>query len=227
VALRQLLDLYVCLRPVRWFKGVPSPVKDPEKVDMVIFRENTEDIYAGIEFEAGRPDAQEGSSTFLKQGLPEGVREDPLPGDSSIGLKPASKEGTERLVPRGDPVRDRQQAQERDDRPQGQHHEVHRGRVPQLGLRTWRSASSAVFTWEQWERQGAKGERLANAQMDAAKTARSSSRTPSPTSPAAGPDAPDEFDVIATMNLNGDYSRTRSRPRSAASASPPAATSTT
>ena len=79
VALRQLLDLYVCLRPVRWYKGVPSPVKHPEKVDMVIFRENTEDIYAGIEFEAGTEENKKFLELF-KQHFPEGVREDPLPG---------------------------------------------------------------------------------------------------------------------------------------------------
>ena len=77
VALRQMLDLYVCLRPVRWFKGVPSPVKHPEKVDMVIFRENTEDIYAGIEYAAGTPEAQK-VLDFFAQGVPEGVQEDPL-----------------------------------------------------------------------------------------------------------------------------------------------------
>ena len=77
VALRQMLDLYVCLRPVRWFKGVPSPVKHPEKVDMVIFRENTEDIYAGIEFEHGTEDNKKFLELF-KAGVPEGVRQDPL-----------------------------------------------------------------------------------------------------------------------------------------------------
>ena len=80
VALRQMLDLYVCLRPVRWFKGVPSPVKHPEKVDMVIFRENTEDIYAGIEFEAGTAENKKFLELF-KQALPQGVRQDPLSGD--------------------------------------------------------------------------------------------------------------------------------------------------
>ena len=77
VALRQLLDLYVCLRPVRWYKGVPSPVKHPEKVDMVIFRENTEDIYAGIEYAAGTPEAQKVLDFFARE-FPEGVQEDPL-----------------------------------------------------------------------------------------------------------------------------------------------------
>ena len=77
VALRQLLDLFVCLRPVRWYQGVPSPVKHPEKVDMVIFRENTEDIYAGIEYAAGSPEAQKVLDFFAKE-FPEGVQEDPL-----------------------------------------------------------------------------------------------------------------------------------------------------
>jgi isocitrate dehydrogenase len=96
VALRQLLDLYVCLRPVRWFKGVPSPVKSPEKVDMVIFRENTEDIYAGIEFEAGTPDAKKFLDLF-KQNFPKQFAKIRFPDSSGIGLKPASKEGTDRL----------------------------------------------------------------------------------------------------------------------------------
>src|SRR5712664_1250857 len=123
VALRQLLDLYVCLRPVRWYKGVPSPVKHPEKVDMVIFRENTEDIYAGIEFTAGSPEAQKVLDFFEKEfpkdfkkirfgsasaagewqrqlesiGAP---KRDVGPGDVEvgIGLKPISRLGTERLV---------------------------------------------------------------------------------------------------------------------------------
>ena len=96
VALRQLLDLYVCLRPVRWFKGVPSPVKTPEKVDMVIFRENTEDIYAGIEFEAGSTDSQEIPGLF-KQNFPKQYAKIRFPDSSGIGIKPVSREGTERL----------------------------------------------------------------------------------------------------------------------------------
>src|ERR1700685_4299050 len=96
VALRQMLDLYVCLRPVRWFKGVPSPVKYPEKVNMTIFRENTEDIYAGIEFEAGTPDAKKFLDLF-KQNFPKQFAKIRFPDSSGIGLKPASKEGTDRL----------------------------------------------------------------------------------------------------------------------------------
>jgi isocitrate dehydrogenase len=95
VALRQMLDLYVCLRPVRWFKGVPSPVKHPEKVDMVIFRENTEDIYAGIEWAADSPEAKK-VIAFLQNEM--GVKNIRFPATSGIGIKPVSSEGTERLI---------------------------------------------------------------------------------------------------------------------------------
>ncbi len=95
VALRQELDLYVCLRPVRWFKGVPTPVKAPEKVDMVIFRENSEDIYAGIEWAADSPQAKK-LIDFLQKEL--GVKKIRFPATSGIGIKPVSSEGTERLV---------------------------------------------------------------------------------------------------------------------------------
>src|SRR5580693_1627039 len=97
VALRQLLDLYVCLRPVRWFQGVPSPVKRPQDVDMVIFRENTEDIYAGIEFEAGS-DAAKKLLAFLEKEFPKDFRKIRFPGSTGVGIKPVSREGTERLV---------------------------------------------------------------------------------------------------------------------------------
>jgi isocitrate dehydrogenase len=95
VALRQLLDLYVCLRPVRYFKGVPSPVKRPEAVDMVIFRENTEDIYAGIEWAAGSPEAKK-LIDFLQKEM--GVKKIRFPATSGIGIKPVSSEGSERLI---------------------------------------------------------------------------------------------------------------------------------
>ena len=95
VALRQELDLYVCLRPVRWFKGVPSPVKEPHKTDMAIFRENSEDIYAGIEYEAESPNAKK-LINFLINEL--GVKKIRFPNTSGIGVKPVSREGTERLV---------------------------------------------------------------------------------------------------------------------------------
>ncbi|MCA1811586.1 MAG: NADP-dependent isocitrate dehydrogenase, partial [Halobacteriales archaeon] len=95
VALRQQLDLYVCLRPVRYFGGVPSPVKEPEKVDMVIFRENTEDIYAGIEFKAGSEDAKK-LLKFLREEM--GVKKIRFPDSSAFGIKPVSEEGSKRLV---------------------------------------------------------------------------------------------------------------------------------
>jgi isocitrate dehydrogenase len=97
VALRQMLDLYVCLRPVRYFGGVPSPVKHPERVDMVIFRENTEDIYAGVEWEAGSPEVKK-VIAFLQQEM--GVKKIRFPESSSIGIKPVSIEGSERLIRR-------------------------------------------------------------------------------------------------------------------------------
>ena len=97
VALRQMLDLYVCLRPVRWFKGVPSPVKHPEKVDMVIFRENTEDIYAGIEFEAGTAGQSQIPRAASARTSPSHYAKIRFPDSSGIGIKPVSKEGSERL----------------------------------------------------------------------------------------------------------------------------------
>ncbi|MEX0811542.1 MAG: NADP-dependent isocitrate dehydrogenase [Chitinophagales bacterium] len=97
VALRQQLDLYACVRPVRWFKGVPSPVKEPNKVDMVIFRENTEDIYAGIEFQKGTEDAKV-FADFLKDKFPERYSNVRFPKTAGYGIKPVSEEGTHRLV---------------------------------------------------------------------------------------------------------------------------------
>lgn len=97
VALRQELDLYACVRPVRWFKGVPSPVKEPHKTDMVIFRENTEDIYAGIEFQEGT-DENKKFLKLLEESFPKAYKKIRFPKSSGIGIKPVSKEGTERLV---------------------------------------------------------------------------------------------------------------------------------
>ncbi len=97
VALRQMLDLYACVRPVRWFKGVPSPVRDPSKVDMTIYRENTEDIYAGIEFQEGTDDAKK-FAALLKEHFPDRFKKIRFPATSGFGIKPVSKEGTERLV---------------------------------------------------------------------------------------------------------------------------------
>ncbi|MCO5297416.1 MAG: NADP-dependent isocitrate dehydrogenase [Fimbriimonadaceae bacterium] len=97
VALRQILDLYVCLRPVRWFEGVPSPVKDPGAVDMVIFRENSEDIYAGIEFQEGTEDAKK-FAALLKEHFPDRYAKVRFPESSGFGIKPSSRAGTDRLV---------------------------------------------------------------------------------------------------------------------------------
>ncbi|MBL8057491.1 MAG: NADP-dependent isocitrate dehydrogenase [Anaerolineales bacterium] len=208
VALRQLLDLYVCLRPVRWFVGVPSPVKRPEKVDMVIFRENTEDIYAGIEFEAGSAANQKFMALF-KEAFPKEYGKIRFPETSGIGIKPVSREGSERLLRAALEyalVNKRRSVTI-----------VHKGNIMKFtegAFRNWgyalaeREFGDQVYTWEQWERtKAAQGEAAANAEQKAAL--------------AAGrvlvKDAiaditlqqvltrPDEFDVIATMNLNGDY----------------------
>ena len=129
VALRQLLDLYVCLRPVRWFKGVPSPVVHPEKVDMVIFRENTEDVYAGLEVQEGTEEARR-LIAYLEEQFGWTIRP-----DSGIGIKPISETGSKRLVRAALQYAVRRQAAERHARAQGEHPEVHRGGVSQLGLR--------------------------------------------------------------------------------------------
>src|SRR5712671_5026256 len=97
VALRQQLDLYVCLRPVRWFQGVPSPVKEPQKIDMVIFRENTEDIYSGIEFQEGSDEVKRFKALF-QEAFPKAFHKIRFPDSCGIGIKPVSREGTERLV---------------------------------------------------------------------------------------------------------------------------------
>jgi isocitrate dehydrogenase len=208
VALRQMLDLYVCLRPVRWFKGVPSPVKAPDKVDMVIFRENTEDIYAGIEFEAGSPD-NEKFKKLLKEAFPKLYGKIRFPDSSGIGIKAVSQEGTERLFRAAVEyaiVNKRKSVTI-----------VHKGNIMKFtegAFRNWsyalaeREFPGQTYTWDQWERtKAAKGEKAANAEQDEAKKA----------GRVVVKDAiaditlqqvltrPEEFDVIATMNLNGDY----------------------
>jgi len=208
VALRQMLDLYVCLRPVRWFKGVPSPVRYPEKVDMVIFRENTEDIYAGIEFEYGTPDDQKFLELF-RQAFPKAYARIRFPETSGIGIKPVSKEGSERLIRAAlsYAVTNKRRSVTL----------VHKGNIQKFtegAFRNWgyqlaeREFASQTYTWEQWERTRAgKGDKEANAEMDAARRA----------GRVIVKDAiaditlqqvltrPEEFDVIATTNLNGDY----------------------
>lgn len=206
VALRQQLDLYVCLRPVRHFDGVPSPVKRPEDVDMVIFRENTEDIYAGIEFESGSEQAQK-IINFLQTEF--GVNKIRFPETSGIGVKPVSKEGTERLV------RSAIEYAIKHKRPSVTL--VHKGNIMKFtegGFKKWgyelaeKEFADQTFTWNQYDAiKAEQGEEAANkAQADAL---------------AAGKilvkdsiadiflqqilTRPTEFDVVATMNLNGDY----------------------
>ena len=206
VALRQILDLYVCLRPVRWFNGVPSPVKRPDKVNMHIFRENTEDIYSGIEFMQGTPEAKKIIS-FLQNDM--GVKQIRFPETSSIGIKPVSVEGTERLV--------------RADMNYTISHKlpsltiVHKGNIMKFtegGFKKWgyalveREFAEQAFTWAEYDRiSEEKGREAADAAQAKAI--------------AAGKiivkdviaDAflqqiilrPEEYSVIATLNLNGDY----------------------
>ncbi|MET0986874.1 MAG: isocitrate/isopropylmalate family dehydrogenase, partial [Steroidobacteraceae bacterium] len=163
VALRQMLDLYVCLRPVRWFKGVPSPVRAPEKVDMVIFRENTEDIYAGIEFEAGTPENKK-FLELLQQHFPKQYGKIRFPATSGIGIKPVSQEGTERLF--------RSTIEYAIANKRKSVTIVHKGNIMKFtegAFRNWayalaeRDFASATYTWDQWERtRAAKGDAAAN-----------------------------------------------------------------
>ena len=166
VALRQILDLYVCLRPVRWFTGVPSPVKHPESVDMVIFRENTEDIYAGIEFAEGSPEAKK-VLDFLRREFPSSYKKIRFPETVAIGLKPVSKEGSERLIRAAIAyaVRHKRKSVTL----------VHKGNIMKFtegAFRNWgyqlaeREFAEKVYTWEQWERtRAATGEGAANAEQ--------------------------------------------------------------
>jgi isocitrate dehydrogenase len=208
VALRQLLDLYVCIRPVRYFRGVPSPVKAPEKVDMVIFRENTEDIYAGIEFEAGSEPAQRFLTTFAEQ-FPKEHKKIRFPDECGIGLKPVSRQGSERLV--------RAAIRYALEHKRKSLTLVHKGNIMKFtegAFRGWgyglaeREFGRQVYTWEQWEETKAKkGEEAANAEQKAAlasgrllvKDAIADITLQQVLTRA------DEFDVIATLNLNGDY----------------------
>src|SRR5436309_577774 len=159
VAMRQILDLYACVRPVRWFQGVPSPVKAPEKVDMVIFRENTEDIYAGIEFAEGSPEVAK-VLAFLQKEFPSSHKKVRFPATSAIGFKPVSREGSERLIRS---AIEYALAQKRKSVTL-----VHKGNIMKFtegAFRNWgyalaeREFGAHVYTWEQWERtKTAKGE---------------------------------------------------------------------
>ncbi len=208
VALRQLLDLYVCLRPVRWFKGVPSPVKTPEKIDMVIFRENTEDIYAGIEFEQGSA-ANEKFLALFKEAFPKEYSKIRFPGSTGIGIKSVSKEGTERLV--------RSAIQYAIANKRKSVTFVHKGNIMKYtegAFRNWGYAlaesefAAQTYTWDQWERtKKAQGEKAANDEQKA-ELAKGKILVKDAIADITLQQVltrPDEFDVIATMNLNGDY----------------------
>jgi isocitrate dehydrogenase len=186
VALRQILDLYVCLRPVRWFQGVPSPVKHPEKVDMVIFRENTEDIYAGLEVEAFTPDAKK-LRDLLKDSFGWDIRE-----GSGIGIKPISKMGSQRLQ--------RAAIKYAQERGRKSVTLVHKGNIMKFtegafmnwGYELVREEFSDVAVG--WDDCGGKpGDKILVKDAIADITLQQVLTRP------------DEFDVIATMNLNGDY----------------------
>ena len=133
VALRQILDLYCCVRPVKYYKGVPSPVKHPERMNVVIFRENTEDVYAGIEWEQGTAECARLIEFLNKDMLKGGKKQIRL--DSGIGIKPISVTGTKRLVRMAIQHALESGRKTRHAGAQGQHSEVHRGRVPQVGIR--------------------------------------------------------------------------------------------
>jgi isocitrate dehydrogenase len=190
VTLRQLLDLYVCLRPVRYFAGVPSPVRHPELIDMVIFRENTEDIYAGIEWKAGTPEASK-VIRFLREEM--GVKKIRFPDTSSIGIKPVSQEGTERLM--------RAAIRYAVDNKRRSVTIVHKGNIMKFtegAFRDWgyelakREFPGAVVSWEECAGNAPEGKVLIKDVIADAFLQQILTR-------------PAEYDVIATLNLNGDY----------------------
>jgi isocitrate dehydrogenase len=206
VALRQQLDLYACVRPVRWFKGVPSPVKEPGLVNMTIFRENTEDIYAGIEYMAGTPELAK-VMHFLESEM--GVTNIRFPKTSSIGIKPVSIEGTERLV--------RAALEFALENKRSSLTLVHKGNIMKFTegkFKDWgyalceREYGDRVFTWAQYDRiKAEQGEEAANkAQTEA--TAGGKLIVKDVIADAFLQQIllrPSEYDVIATLNLNGDY----------------------
>lgn len=208
VALRKALDLYVCLRPVRYFKGVPSPVQHPEHVDMVVFRENTEDIYTGIEFEQGTPQNAE-FKALLQEHFPQEYVKIRFPETAGIGLKPISQEGTARLV--------RAAIKYALDNKRRSVTLVHKGNIMKFtegAFRNWgyvvaeKEFGDQVYTWAQWERTVQEhGEETANAAQKKALQAGKilvkdviADIVFQQTITRA-----QEFDVLATMNLNGDY----------------------
>ena len=208
VAVRQIMDLYVCLRPVRWFKGVPSPVRQPELVDMVIFRENTEDIYAGVEFEAGGEQNRKFLELF-KEAFPASYDKIRFPGTSGIGVKPVSREGTERLT--------RAAIRYAIDNSRKSVTFVHKGNIMKFtegAFRNWsyevaeREFGAETYTWSEWERTVAdKGQDAADedqkAALDAGRILCKDAIADITLQQVLT--RPAEFDVIATTNLNGDY----------------------
>lgn len=208
VALRKELDLYACVRPTRWFKGVPSPVKHPELVDMVTFRENTEDVYAGIEFECGTPE-NELLLKYLQENFPKEFAKIRFPETSGIGIKPISRQGTERLV--------RAAIKYALENKRRSVTLVHKGNIQKYtegAFRNWgydlaeREFANQVYTWRQWEHTRAeKGQEVADAEQ---KAALASGRLLVKDSIAdiifeKTISKASDYDVIATMNLNGDY----------------------
>ncbi len=208
VALRQKLDLYVCLRPVMWFENVPSPVKEPHKINMSIFRENTEDIYAGIEFKEGSEDLKK-FLDFMNNEFNDRYQKIRFPDSCGIGIKPISKEGTERLASAA--------IEYAIDNNRSSVTLVHKGNIMKFtegGFKDWgysvaeKKFSDKVFTWRQYDQiVDDKGVDYANnAQKEAINAGRIIIKD-------VIADAflqqiltrPDEYDVIATMNLNGDY----------------------
>jgi isocitrate dehydrogenase len=190
VALRQMLDLYVCLRPVRYFQGVPTPVKRPELVDMVIFRENSEDIYAGIEWQAESPEAKK-MIAFLQNEM--GVRKIRFPETSGIGIKPVSREGSERLIRA---ALDFAISHERKSVTL-----VHKGNIMKFtegAFRDWgyelvkREYQGRAVGWDDCNGKPPAGQVLVKDAIADITFQQALTRA-------------DEFDVIATMNLNGDY----------------------
>jgi isocitrate dehydrogenase len=206
VALRQKLDLYACVRPVRWYKGVPSPVKEPDKVDMVIFRENTEDIYAGIEYAAGSPECER-LKRFLIEEM--GVRNIRFPDSSSFGIKPVSLEGTERLVRAAIEYAFRKGRKSVTIVHKGNIMKFTEGKFKEWGYNlAEREFGNKVWTWAQYDRiVASEGPEAADAAQKAAIEGGAL------VIKDVIADAflqqillrPAEYDVIATLNLNGDY----------------------
>jgi len=206
VALRQELDLYVCLRPVKYFDGTPSPMWHPEKVNMVIFRENTEDIYAGIEFMTGTPEAQKLLDFLVNEMKVKKLR---FPETTSFGIKPVSKDGSERLI--------RSAIKYAIENKLPSVTIVHKGNIMKYtegSFKNWgydlaeREFAGDVYTWRQWEKTKAeRGEAVANEEM------RISAIGGKVIIKDAIADnflqqallAPQDYSVIATLNLNGDY----------------------